>query len=215
MGLVAKKEAGEKVQREYAKKGPRPAILSGLVDVGRHVREFQGEKKKPAREYIPIFTLVQDMYTDQDGVEHNMIMSPYFPVGLFEGSERSKHYKICKALDPDDVTLNDGERDLTQLIGRKCYVQVKHNVNDGITYANFEGVSEIPEDYPLPDIAINKVIFDCDNPDKAVFDKLWDRTKDEIRSSLDYAGSELEGICEGTVTAPAKTEDEGDDDIPF
>ena len=212
MGLVAKKDDKPKVQRELAKKGPRPAILSGVIDVGVHVREFGGEMKHPAREFIPIFTLVQDTYTDDDGVEHNKVIAPYFPIKIFEGSDKSNYYKLIKAIDPDDKTMNDGQRDLTDLLGMKCYVMIEHNEKDGIFYANYRGVSEIPDDYPLPECVIDRVVFDTEEPDKAVFDKLWDSTKDQIRASEGYAGSQLEGICEGTMTAPA---DDDEDDIPF
>ena len=82
---VAKYEGGSKgdfEQREFAKEGPRLAQLVGLVDIGVHIQEFNGEKKKPCRELIPVFKLIQDTYQDEEGKAHCMIAQPYFGLGI-------------------------------------------------------------------------------------------------------------------------------------
>jgi hypothetical protein len=219
MGLTAKKETKAKIQRDLPKKGPRVAILTGLIDVGVHVREYMGEAKPPAREFIPIFTLMSDTYTTEEGETFNMVTSPFFPVKLMEGATRGHYFDLVNALDPENETLVDDERDLTKLLGKACFVKIKHSepTEEGIVYANFDGVQELPEDYPVPELDKEFTVFDTENPDKEVFDSLWDRTQDQIRTSQGYAGSRLEGICEGSLVSEKKSpvEDPTDDDIPF
>lgn len=218
MGLTAKKVDKPKVQREIAKKGPRAAVLTGLIDVGVHIDEYKGEKKKPARQFIPIFTLLTDTYTTEEGETFNMVAAPYYPISLFEGATRGHYFDFVSALDPENETLVNDERDLTKLLGKACFAVMEHNERDGITYANYTGVQPLPEDYPVPELVKDFTVFDTDNPSKEVFDSLWDRTKDKIRMSEGYAGSRLEGICEGSLEPPkqqASAEDQAEDDIPF
>ena len=220
MGLQVEAGAGKAPaeQREIAKKGPRVAIISGIIDIGMQPQEYKGEKQRDCREFLPIFTLVSDKYTDEDGDKHCMVTSP-FPVRIKLG-EKSNYTKFCNAADPNGEVVPDGVGDLSQLIGRGVFANMVHNKGKGdnadITYANCKGISELPEDYPLGEVDINAVVFDCNNPDKEVFDKLWDRTQDLITSSVGYEGSELQAVLEGKAGVPdADQGDPEDDDIPF
>lgn len=222
MGLTAKKQDKPKVQRDLPKKGQRVAKLTGLIDIGTQECEFKGEKKPPARQFIPIFTLLQDTYTTEEGEVVNMVISPFYPINIFEGSEKSNYMKFVLALDPENETLVDDERDLTDLLGRNCFVKVKYSdpTEDGIVYANYDGVTDLPEDYPVPDLVKDFTVFDTENPDKKVFDSLWDRTKDQIRQSMGYAGSHLEAVCDGGEVPAQKHEapageEEIDEELPF
>ena len=226
MGLIVEK-GGERVQREIPKKGLRLAVLVGLIDVGVQVREFNGEKKRPCREVLPMFHLLNDKYTDDDGNEHCMNCSPFFPLGIMPGSDKSKYMKLCNALDPNGEIVPDGAGDMTQLLGKPCFVKVKHNEREGINYGNFDGVSELPEDYPVPEHDCPNIFFDTENPSKEIWDTLWDRTKDVIRGMIDYDKSKCKVVCDEDNTGAAQesnkedrgeakgSEGEADDDIPF
>lgn len=228
MGLVAERSATrEKKQMTLPKKGPRPAILTGLIDVGVHVRTYLGQKKKPAREFIPVFTLVSDFYEDEEGVHRNCVTRPW-PIKLLPGTERGHYADFVSALDPESEVLNNGQGDLTKLIGRGCFVNMVHSDPDdeGFVYANARGVTAIPEDYPLPALEFDPLIFDCDNPDPEVFEKLGSYTQDHVRTQEGFAGSKLEAILDGKAPAPKKEaaqaqdpdQEEGDgqdDDSPF
>jgi hypothetical protein len=229
---VAKYEGGSNdfEQREYAKKGPRVAQLVGLVDVGIHVQEYGGEKKKPCRELIPVFKLIQDKYKDEEGVEHCMNASPYFGLGIMPGADRSKYMKFCEAIDPNHEVLQDGAGELPELLGRYCYVNMKHNekkndAGDTITYANYVDVSQLPEDYPVPEHEeFDKFFFDTENPEVDVFEKLFSRQKDLIAESVDYETSKVKAVCGGVAQDNKASDDagegaaepkEGDDDCPY
>lgn len=221
MSLTAKKQTKAKVQRDLPKKGPRVAKLTGLIDVGVHVREYKGEAKPPAREFIPIFTLLSDTYTTEEGEAINMVSSPRWPIKLMEGATRGHYYDFIAAIDPENETLVADERDLSKLLGRNCFVNITYSdpTEEGIVYANYGGVSALPEDYPAPELEKEFIVFDTDAPEKEVFDALWDSTKDQIRTSQGYAGSQLEAVCDGDApSAPSGPESSSvadDDDIPF
>ena len=231
MGLQVNSNEGSSsnsapVQREIAKKGPRVAIISGIIDLGMQPQEYQGEKQRDCREFLPILTLVSDKYTDDEGEQHCMVTSPW-PVKIKLG-DKSNYTKFCKAADPNGEVLKDGVGDLTQLIGRKVFATMIHNTGKGdyagINYANCTGIAELPEDYPVADTPINAIVFDTNAPDKDVFEKLWDRTQTLITGSVGYAGSALErALTDGATPEPAKkadapaagTENFDDSDIPF
>lgn len=229
---VAKYEQESKdyEQREIAKKGPRLAQLVGLVDIGIHIQEFQGEKKKPCRELIPVFKLIQDKYKDEEGVAHCMNISPYFGMGIMPGAERSKYMKFCEAIDPNHEVLESGAGELPALLGRYCYVNMKHNTKkneagEDITFSNYVGVSQLPEDYPIPEHEeFNNFFFDTLNPDVEVFEKLYQRQKDLIIESEGYETSKVKAVCGGesgvevTAVASARSsadEEELGDDQPY
>ena len=82
---------------------------------------------------------------------------------------------------------------------------------DGIVYANCKGIQELPEDYPVPEVEINRVVFDCNNPDAEVFGKLWDRTQDKIRAGVNWDESSLGSVASNVE----QSEEVSNDDIPF
>lgn len=216
MSLTVEQEKKPAVQREIAKKGPRPAILTGLIDIGMQKQEYKGEEKKDKREFIPVYTLMSDTYETEDGEKGNMVTSPW-PIRMFAGATRGHFFDFCEALDPDGTVMQDCTGKLVELLGRPCYALMVHEISnkDGITYSNCKGVQQFPEDTPIAEWEGEALVFDTQKPDKEVFDKLWDRTKDMIKKSVGYEGSRLQAVCEGKVTDEKKGEDNFDDDVPF
>ena len=222
MGFVVEKgQNKEKTQFDLPKKGPRPAVLTGIIDCGVHTREFKGEMKKPCREFLPLFTLMSDRFSyekdDGEKVEGNISVAP-FPIKLMPGVTRGNYFDFCEALDADHVIMDGGAGDISKLLGRKCFVNVTLSdpeKTDGITYANMKGMSPLPEDYPVADYDGEFIVFDMGAPDRAVFEALRENTKDQIRTSEGYAGSAVEAALEGEAKAAVAPAEEGDDDIPF
>lgn len=227
MGLQVKAGAGSapRVQREIAKKGPRAAIISGIVDLGIQKQDdYKGTAKPDCREFLPILTLVADKYADEEGVKHNMVTSPW-PVRIILG-EKSNYTKFCKACDPNGEVLPDGVGDITQLIGRPVFANMTHSApqgDEGIVYANCKGVSEIPEDYPLAETVINEYVFDSDNPDREAWDQMWDSTKERVRKAVNWdeisRKLEVAGLAKQVGGDPigdgGAVANDFEDDIPF
>lgn len=205
---------GGSTQRALPKRGPRPAVLIGLVDIGIQQRTWEKELKKPCREILPIFELVKDSYETDEGEKHNIKLSPY-PMAIMPGADKSKYVALCKALDPDNKVLDKkGRGDITKLLGSQCMVTVLHKepTAEGIVYSKITGVSELPEDYPTADAETVPYFFDACDPDPAVAATLPNFVKEHIRTSLDYAGSALEAVVEGTTSAVPDGADQSDDD---
>lgn len=188
-------DAGEsqvKVQRDYAKKGPRPAVISGIIDMGIQPQEYQGEVKTPCVEFKVLLTLAQDTYTDDEGVVHNMVTSPW-PIAIKTNSEKSNFMKFSKAVDPDEKVIKNGKGKMFDLIGLKCYAVMEHNVVGGITYANCAGIQEIPEDTILPEFEYKEVRFSISDPDEEVLNSLYERDQVKIRASVSYKANSSKG----------------------
>lgn len=209
------------------KKGQRAARLVGLIDLGMQPQEpWKGEEKKPVKEFVPLYWLANDKYTTDDGEEKNMVRGPW-PIKIYPGATRGHYFDFCNGIDPNGEVLVDGAGDITQLLGRKCLVNIvedkKQKDGKDISYFNIKGVAEAPEDYPIPDLDIETFTFDTSAPTKEGFERLSDRNQGLIKGSVDYEGSELQAICEGDSAAalpladavePAAVAD-FDDDIPF
>ena len=212
--------AGPAVQRELAKKGPRVAILTGIIDLGMQPQEYGGEKKPDCREFLPILTLVNDKYTDSEGVERCMVMSPW-PIKLKLG-DRANYPKFCAAFDPNGDVCPAGVGNVNDLLGRPVFAVVTHSNGKGdkaeIVYSNIKGVQELPEDYPVPEMDLTFTQFDASNPDQAVFDNLYDRTQELITSSPSWKGFGVNAKVlhqEEEATQANAPAGEGSDDSPF
>jgi hypothetical protein len=188
MGMIINQEnAGTPaVQRELPKEGLRLAIITGIIDIGIQAQEYEGEKKPDCREFIPILALCNDKYTDEEGKKHNMVTSPY-PIKIKLG-DKSNYTKFCNAVDPRGEVLDEGVGDISELIGRPVFakmVKTKPNAK-GIVYCNCKAIQEVPEDYPLPEMNFVPFVFDCTNPDKKLWDTIWDSTKNKIKAGVEW-----------------------------
>jgi hypothetical protein len=211
--------SGEKSQLELPKAGNRVAVLTGIIDVGIHQSEYKGEKKKPCREFIPVYTLAKDTYETDDGEIKHMVLRPW-PLKLMPGADKAKYKGWYNAHDPEHKLLDvNGGGDITKLIGTVVSVKVVHSEpnTEGLVYANMDiaGIAALPDDYPVPEVDYEPLIFDTSDPCRDTFDSLGTYTQDTVRKSIGYAGSELEAILEGqgktaTKTPDAPNEDEGD-----
>lgn len=208
---------------EPPKSGPRLAVLTGVIDVGVQQREYQGDLKKPSREFLPVFTLVYDSYKTEEGEEVNFKSRPGFPIKVMPGASKSKYMAFVNAIDPNHKILDkDGLGDLTKLCGGYCYVNIEHNTvdKDGVevTYGNYRGVSPIPEDYPLPDREEEEfTLFSLRDPSRELWDSFNDRLKGQIKEGIHWVGSDAETfLCGGGDGAvEPSVNPELTDDRPF
>lgn len=113
------------------------------------------------------------------------------------------------------AALNEsGGFDLAKLIGRTAFVNITHDEKDGNTYSNIAAIGPLPKDMECPPQINESVIFSLQAFDKATFDKLSDKTREQISQSGEYK------VMTGQIKAPPGREggahfDDMDDDIPF
>lgn len=215
MSLTNVEKASSSGERTLPKKGMRTAVLTGLIDVGTHEREFKGEKKKPARQFIPVFTLTKDTYETEEG-EVQMRIQP-FPLNLMPGATRGTYFNFIQALDPDGEIVPGGAGDITKLIGKGCLLNITHTEpkgDEGTVYAKISGYSAIPEGFDVGETDGKTLFFDMDDPDPKVFQGFPDFIKAFVRSSVGYVGSKTEELLESESGASSPSPKADPNDLP-
>jgi hypothetical protein len=116
--------------------GNQPAVLVGLIDLGTHDEEYQGNVKKQHKLYL-LWELVEAPVAGQD---RNHVIGNRYTLSL---SPKAKLREVVKTWRGRD--LADGEDfDLLKLLGRKCFLTVGHQSKNDKTYANVEAVAPVP-----------------------------------------------------------------------
>lgn len=226
--MKVEKGKGNSSNFEYPliKKGSRPAVLTGIIDIGVQAGgEYRGEKKKDSRQFIPVFTLVKDTFKDNEGELRFHKVSPW-PIKIFGGAERGHFYDFCEAVDPEHEVMQKCSGEMGDLLGNRCLVNIYHTepkMKDGkeVIYSNMGGVSPCPEDYPMPDYEGDLILFDTEEPSEEMWGKLNDRTKDLIKDGVNFAGSDLAALVaewdagSDAQAADPQPEEDDDDDAPY
>jgi hypothetical protein len=196
MALNAKNAGGgEKnfIEQDLIDIGNYPARLVQIIDLGvQPQRPFQGKDKPPIQEIMYTYELVDSFMKDEDGneledkprwVSENM---PFH--GLY--AENAKSTKRYNAFDPTGAF--DG--DVTKAIGMALNVAMVHNPKGEKVYANIGGVSPMRAKDAEKCTALKNPtkVFDLDNPDMDVFNKLPKWVQDKIKENLQYNGSPLQ-----------------------
>jgi hypothetical protein len=188
-----------KAQQQVVPVGTHEARLVQVITLGlQPQRPYKGEEKKPCYELMVTYELCDNFMVDEEG---NILEDkprwvsetfPHYP----RSADRSKASKRMVALDPDN--LYDG--DWSQMIGTACSVTIVHNQGKGIhagkTYANIGQVSNIPAKFAnmVPELINEPVLFDTEEPDMGIWEKLPDWIKDKIKNNLEFKGSKLESL---------------------
>lgn len=212
--------------RPLPKVGAQPARVVQIATLGIQTRPpFQGKAKTPIDQLWVSFELVNDKYKDDNGNERVHRISPR--VFNIMTDEKAQLMKFLKAIDPQGEV---GTK-ISQLLNRPCLVSVIHakdtkgNVDDNgkpLVYANFAGVSPVPEGFPVAECSVTPTAFDFRNPDMESAKALPRWIRDIIKKALNYKGSKVEPIfaaidaeSEKAPTPAPESDDFKDDDIPF
>ena len=116
-----------------------------------------------------------------------------------------------KRFDTNDLNRVGGF-DLGKLIGRAAFVNVTHTEDGDNTYANIASIGPLPKDTKCPDAFNDPVVFSLTDFDQAVFDKLTDKTKEQIQKSVEW---QKLNAPETGGRAGAKSFADIESDIPF
>lgn len=215
MGLNAKKSknnTGSTIPLMDA--GMYPARLLAVVDCGlQEQRPFRGQQKEPAYEILLTYEICNEFLEDEDGnpdQEKPRIISEIMPAYSLE-ADRAKSTQRYKALDPDISESGDW----TALIGRPCMVNVtvsKPSQKTGRQYNNISAVAPPMKGFQFPDMVLDPIVFDMDNPEADEFLKMPNWIQDKCKRNLEFAGSKLEAILNDV---PVDDDDDEMDDVPF
>ena len=84
-------------------------------------------------------------------------------------------------------------------------------------YNNISAVAKMRERDAnrCPPLVNDAIIFDLDDPDLKVFEKLPQFIRTRITSNLEYKGSKLEKLLSGVTQETNKAPESNSDDCPF
>jgi hypothetical protein len=175
--------------------GNVPARLVRVVELGEHVTKYKhpetGEFIK--KELVQLWYSLPTRLIEDEG--------QYLGKQHMVRTQRMKNSTSQKAsLWDHRSALDASTTDFNVLLGKPCYVQLKHNevVSDGTTntYCNIIAVSAVPEGVPsIGELDTTPFYFDYDAPDIDIWTtRLWDGLRDTIKSAINYDGSAVQDM---------------------
>ena len=187
MGLdISKYKAGG---RDFgrAEDGLYPARLTQVIELGvQPMEDYQtGEAKDPKPRAILTFELPTET------IEINGEDKPrwYGKEYTLSSHELAGILKVMKALDASGAT------DLTEMVGKACTVQLGTTISGKAKIIN---VSPIMKGIAVPPLSKAPLVFDLDDPSLDVFKGFPDWVKEKITGALDFEGSVLCLLLEGS-----------------
>lgn len=219
MSLNARKESGgggDFVEQDLIEDGSYPGRLVQLIDMGMQPqRAFQGQEKPPVHQISTTYEFADEFMMDDDGEEIEdkprwiSETMPFYGLDVDRATSTKRYY----ALDPKEVF----EGDWPSLVGMPCSIVVgsyvrKSGKNAGAPANCINGINVMrPKDAETcPELANPTKVFLLDSPDMEVFASLPDWMQSDIKGNLEYKGSLLESLIEGTP-APQANDQEDDD----
>jgi hypothetical protein len=199
--------------------GTYPARVVAVVDLGlQEQRPFQGKEKPPANEIALTYEFVDEFLKDEDG--NDLEDKPRWLTEMMSiyhlTAEKANSTKRFFALDPKNV--NDG--DFSKLVDSPCMVTVVHNPKKDKTgvWENIGGVTAMREKDAknCAPLVQDTIVFDLDEPDLEVFNRLPTFIKKKIKGGLEYEGSKLYDLTNGEEKISDEEEDVGaKDESPY
>ena len=203
--------------------GSYPGRLVLVVDLGlQNQRDYQGEKKPPAREILLTYEFADEFMKDEDGediLDKPRWLSESFPLYNLD-SERAKSTLRYKALDP--IMQHGG--DFTQLLGYGVNITVMQNPNKKNPERPWENVGgltamRLKDIEKLPELVNESVAFDLEEPALDNFMMLPKWIQKRILENLEFRGSLLERMLEeGNKGVPDQIDSQGptvDEETPY
>ena len=204
MGLNANKIKRERTgpKAEPLEPDVYRARLVQVIDLGlQPQRPYQGKEKPPAHEIVLTYELVDEFMKDEDGndiEDKPRWISETLPFyGLF--ADKAKSTQRYYAFDPDEAFGGD----FAKCIGVPVNVTVVNNISGDTVYNNVGNVAAMSgkKAATCPELVNESKVFDLDNPDMEVFNKLPDWLQEKIKNNLNFQSSPLEKAIGGK---PAK-----------
>ena len=181
--------------QEVIDEGLYPARLARIIEIGDQ------EDKYGVKSRVVFGFTVPSQTIEIDG-EKKQRMFLTFPLNKTSNPD-STTAKYVKAL--GGATWDD-------IIGKPCMIEISHKVVNGVTRMNITNVVKAMAGLDVAEPDCDVFIFDFENPDKKVFDKLSEYRQKSIKEAVNYPGSEAERVLEGKSPEPtAQAEDESND----
>ena len=190
--------------------GTYGAVCSGVIDIGTHITEWNGEQK--TRNQLILMFDLPDETIEVDGKKMPRCLSLKLTKSKHENSTLRKHLIAWRGRDFTDEELNDFS--LSKLLGVPVTIGVVQKEYKGKRYANISTLGKAIKGTDLK--ATRKIYFDMKDPDS--FGAIDDLPKWIVKLINESA----ESIADNRVFEKGKTpehtehvDDATDDDCPF
>lgn len=168
--------------RQIAPEGAYPARCYQIIDKGTTFDEKWGNKKRKVQFLFELPT--ETAVFSEDKGEQPFYVKAVFNLTMGEKASLRKFVEswIGKKL----TDAQAGDFDITKLLGHPGMINIAHNGKDDRVYANIMSISPLPKGLACPP-AINELLaYDTTEHNEAVFNKLPDFLKDDIRKSDEW-----------------------------
>lgn len=180
MSLIAKKKKSSIPPLEA---GSYFATTIGIIDIGEQFVKYEKEKQgKYVDKILAVFEITGEC-VEADGELKPRWLSKEFTNSI---NKRSALYESIPAWLGRELTeqeLEDGF-DVSQLLGKACTVEVRLSA-DG-EYNNIKSIGGIPKGVPVPEAQSETMLFDIDEPDTEVLEKLPEWIQNKIKKSTQW-----------------------------
>lgn len=163
-----------------------------LIDLGTQLSTGQyGEKlQHKIRVAWELFGEDEDgnpLTVEFDGKEMPMTISKTYTLSLSEKASLRKDLQSWRGKEFTDEEAKGF--DISKLLGAYCMVNVTTSETNGKTYSNVANLTPLPTALKASKPAgIHEIVmFDLDNPDWALFDSFYDKLKEDIKRSPEFA----------------------------
>lgn len=140
-----------------------------------------------------------------------------------EGEEKQRMfmtYPLNKTPNPEGTLAKYGKAmgaaTPEEMIGKACMIELeKSTKSDGTVRMNITNVAKPMAGMEIPQPDCDMFVFDYDNPDREVFDKLTEYRQEQIKSAKNYQGSKVQAMLEGAVSEEDYEQISDDAESPF
>ena len=211
--MKAPVNSGGSQTRQIAPEGAYPARCYQIIDKGTTFDEKWGNKKRKVQFLFELPTETA-VFSEDKGEQ------PFYVKGVFNltmGEKASLRKFIESWVGKKLTDAQAGDFDITKLLGHPGMINIGHTGKEDRVYANIMSISPLPKGLACPP-AINELLaYDTTEHDEAVFNKLPDFLKDDIRKSDEWIArtSRAAAVPAPTGEATTTAKDEPDFDSLF
>jgi len=199
---VIEKEGGSNIPA--LEEGTYMARIVQVIDLGRQeVTDFKTGKPNGYKHKAHITFEFPDETIELDGEQKPRWYGKDYVVSFHE---KSAMYALLTNLKKTDI------ESVGDLVNTPCMVTIGRTANDKPKVTTVAGV---PKGVKVGALVNTANVFDMDDPDMEVWERLPQFIQENIKSSPDYEGSTLQNMIEDEEQEGDTPQEDFDDDVPF
>lgn len=181
---------------EPAPEGNHFAVCDMVVDLGKQLTEYKGEKKEKHQVYIRWQIPSERKEWEYEGEKHEgpVQIGKTYTASL---NEKSNLRKDLKSWRTRDFTAEELDAfDVSKLLGVSAMVTITHTDKDDKTYANVSAVGGLPKGMPKVEPEGSLVLYDDEN--LGSYENLPKWLRDKVDAAINGNSSNGDNSSNGT-----------------